>query len=182
MLKDLAPVIWVRSPARKLPASCSALPDGATIGAFLIFGHPAEDLGGQAVNSFMHHISGANRKLVAEEIFFYQSFSQPQKPPQELDDIITAARLSPSAVNAQPWRFLWSEGNLFLYIKNFNQKYAKGEAQNYRYYDGGICMGNISMALASQNISFSWQLMERNKQLFPSCPQNLEPLAKLVMG
>ena len=158
------------------------LPAGATLAAFLIFGYPAEHFGGQLVNNFMHHITGANRKLPAEEIFYQEDFRQPQKPPQELSEIIEAARLSPSAVNAQPWRFLWKEGNLYLYLKNFNSKYAQGEAQNYRYYDGGICMGNISMALTSKDIPFSWVMAGETDPDFPACPQELEPLARLTMG
>jgi hypothetical protein len=112
-------------------------------------------------------------------LFHHGSFDHPTYPPEDLLPILSAAQSSPSAVNAQPWRFLWHEGELHIFVKRYNQKYGIGPGQAYRYYDGGICLANIKLALNTQELEGEWILPDQGYDI-PSHPSTLEPLAKWV--
>ena len=92
------------------------LPEAARIGAFLAFGRPTRRAGGRLVNSVVRRAAGANNKLPVERIFFQETFDTPASPPAGLAPLVEAARNAPSAVNAQPWRFLLRDGCLYQSI------------------------------------------------------------------
>ncbi|NIN63640.1 MAG: hypothetical protein GTO63_02765, partial [Anaerolineae bacterium] len=71
------------------------LPEGARIGAFLIFGWPSDTLGGRAVNRFLRATVGATRRLPAERLFFQDTFDDPATPPSDISPLIEAARHAP---------------------------------------------------------------------------------------
>ncbi len=85
--------------------------------------------------------------MSVERIFFRDTFDTPAAPHPELEPFIEAARNAPSAVNAQPWRFLWHGEQLHLFVKRNNPKYGNGASTQYKLFDGGICMGNVTLAL-----------------------------------
>ena len=157
------------------------LPAGARIGAFLIFGRPSASLGGRAFNATMRRAVGATNKLPAERIFFRDTFDAPAAPPAELAPLIEAARHAPSAVNAQPWRFLWRDGQLHLFVTRHNSKYVGAGNDLYRLYDGGICMGNVTLALEALGLAGHWVLPAGEEADIPA-PVDLEPLARLALG
>jgi nitroreductase len=163
------------------------LPDAARIGAFLSFGYPATGLGGRAVNAMARRAAGATNKLPVERIFFHEAFDQPATPPKELAPLVEAARLAPSAGNAQPWRLLWRDGTLpprgtlYLFVQR-KGRYSTGELGAYRFYDGGICMGNMALALEALGMAGHWELPAGAEPGWPHHPADLEPLAKLVLA
>jgi nitroreductase len=158
------------------------LPETAHIGAFLVFGYPATSVGGRAVNSAIRRVVGAVNRLPPERIFFQGSFEHPARPDGEIASLIEAARATPSADNAQPWRFLWLEGMLYLFVRRHNRRYGPEHHQAYRYYDGGICMGNLSLALEALGRAGHWTMLDGEDPLLPDCPPDLEPLAKLTLA
>jgi len=131
------------------------------------------------LNSLMRSVPMGNTRLPLNQLFFQETFDLPTNPPDHLSPILSAARFSPSAVNAQPWRFLWRDGGLHLFVKRYNSKYGPGEGQAYRFYDGGICMANIKLALKALNIKGKWILYSHEHEA-PDHPPNLEPLAKIT--
>jgi nitroreductase len=157
------------------------LPEDARSGAFLVFGLPSTTLGGQAFNRLMRLAAGASNKLPAERIFFQDTFDNPTSPPSDLSSLIEAARHAPSAVNAQPWRFLWRDGRLYLFVTRRNRKYGGGPSEQYRFYDGGICMANVALALEALRIERQWTMLKGRESDIPEHPTNLQPLAKLRM-
>lgn len=157
------------------------LPEGAHIGAFLILGRPATALGGRTFNAAMRRLAGAAHKLPAERIFFRDTFDAPAPPPAHLAPLIEAARHAPSAVNAQPWRFLWHDGQLHLFVTRHNRKYAVEGAEQYRLYDGGICMGNVTLALEALGLVGCWTLLDGPVPGVSAHPADLEPLATLAL-
>jgi nitroreductase len=163
------------------------LPDAARIGAFLSFGHPATGLRGRAVNTMVRRMAGATNKLPAERIFFHETFDQPATPPKDLAPLVEAARLAPSAGNAQPWRLLWhsgvlpSTGTLYLFVQ-LKGRYSTGGFGAYRFYDGGICMGNVALALEALGMAGHWELPAGAELDWPDHPADLEPLAKLLFA
>jgi len=157
------------------------LPEDARIGAFLVFGLPSTALGGRAFNRLLRLAAGASNKLPAERIFFQDTFDNRTTPPPELSPLIEAGRHAPSAVNAQPWRFLWHDATLYLFVTRHNPKYGRGPTQQYRFYDGGISMANVALALEALEMEGQWTTLTGREPDIPKHPTNLQPLAKLRM-
>jgi nitroreductase len=162
------------------------LPSTAIIGAFLVFGQPATSLTGRAVNYLIRATARATNKLSVERIFFQDTFDTPATPPEAIAPLIEAARHAPSAANAQPWRFLWRDGRLFLFLQTDNRRYGyapveEGGLRLY-WYDGGICMANVALALEALGIEGTWQLVDEKNDLplLQGHPANLQPLAVLI--
>ena len=145
------------------------LPANAQLGAILIFGNPLRS-GGE---SPLHR-----NRLPLRDIFFLRSFDQPDDPPEDLLPIMKAAQAAPSAVNTQPWRFLWSEPILHLFIKRRNPGYLSRATQPYRYTDGGIVMANISLALRAAGMTPAWDL----NAPAPPYPGSLEHIASIHLS
>ncbi len=157
------------------------LPEGARIGAFLVFGRSSASLGGRAVNRLLRVGAGATSKLPVERLFFQESFADPSSPPTEINQLIEAARHAPSAVNAQPWRFLWHDGLLYLFVTRHNRKYGTGPSEHYCFHDGGIAMANITLAMEALGMKGGWKPLARTEPYIPRHPENLHPLAKLEL-
>ena len=157
------------------------LPADARIGALLLFGRPTQSLAGRAVNAAMRQATGATNKLPVEKILFVGDWQAPDDIPAELRPLLEAARSAPSAVDAQPWRFLWRDGRLHLFVQVANPRYGKTKS-DYRYYDGGICMGNVLLAMQAYGIEGRWMLCDRDASNTPEHPDTLEPLAVLGLG
>lgn len=156
-----------------------SLPPESRCGALLVFGYPATSLGGRAVNAFIRSVPKGNARLPEEQLFFLGSFDRPGLVPDVLKPLITAARFAPSAVNAQPWLFLWSEPQLHVFVKHHNPKYGRGAGQDYRFYDGGICMANMRLAMEDLGWDGHWLLPDEEGYQEPRHPSNLQPLAVL---
>jgi len=158
------------------------LPSAARVGAILLFGYPARGLGGRAFNALMHRAVGAANKLPAERIFFDGTFDRPTAPPGKWAQLVEAARNAPSAVNAQPWRFLWHAETLHLFVRRKSLRYGTGPRKAYRLYDGGICMGNVSLALEALGMAGRWRLYTGREADLPDHPADLQPLARLQLA
>jgi nitroreductase len=152
------------------------------VGALLVFGRPSGGLAGRAANALVRIGAGATKKLPAVRIFFHDSFANPSAPPADLGPIIEAARHAPSAVDAQPWRFLWREGTLHLFVKRHNARYGGGASRQYNLYDGGVCMANVALALQALSREGRWSPYEGCEPDMPEHPAALRPLARLVLG
>lgn len=158
------------------------LPEGARIAALLTFGRPSRGASGRAVNSLMRAAVGASRKRPVPSIFFAETFDRPALPPQPIAPLIEAARHAPSAVNAQPWRFLWHGGQLHLFVKRHNLSYGQGASAQYNLHDGGLCMGNVLLALEALGMEGHWVLYESHEREIPPHPARLMPLARLCLA
>jgi nitroreductase len=157
------------------------LPAEARIGAFLVYGYPTERLGGRALNALLRRAVGAATKQAADQLFFEGSFAAPSAPPEEVAPLIEAARSAPSAVNAQPWRFLWRDGALYVFVRRHNPRYGPGHGE-YRLYDDGICLGNVQLALEALDRPGHWTLLNDETPDLPEHPAELEPLARLSLA
>lgn len=158
------------------------LPGGTRIGAFLVLGWPSQALGGRATNRLLRLVSGATEKLPPRDIFFDGSFDNPATPPQPVAPLIEAARHAPSAVNAQPWRFLWLDGKLLLLVTRNNRRYGSGIGKQYCFHDGGIAMANVALAMDALGFEGEWTLLKGTGLHLPEHPANLQPLATLILG
>lgn len=72
------------------------------------------------------------------------------------DDILEAARLAPSSMNNQPWRFEHSNDSILVYCKK--QGFLKKWMVSQNYIDIGIALGNIT----SMCDAFRFSLPDKN--------------------
>ena len=158
------------------------LPDGARIGALLIFGWPATAVGGRTLNALVRVVTGCSQRLPVERLFFVGSFDHPATPSRELSPLIEAARHAPSAVNAQPWRFLWRDERLHLFVTRDNPRYRLAGNEAYRLHDGGICMANVRLAMEALGVGGRWVVYQGTEPDVPAHPPDLQPLARLDLA
>lgn len=155
----------------------------AQIAAFLIFGYPAETLADRTINAALRRRQHANIKLAADRIFFIDTFDEPQTPPKSIVRLIEAGRLAPSANNTQPWRFLWKNQQLHLYVRENNPRYGKQtHLQQYRFFDAGTCMANITLAMNAAGMKGKWELVSDDSRLIHHPSQALLPIARLTLN
>jgi nitroreductase len=157
------------------------LPEGARIGALVVFGRPAKSVGGRAFNNLIRSTLGRNKEPELERIFFQDRLDNPTCPPDALRPLILAAERAPSACNAQPWRFLWRDDRLTLFVTRDNPKYGSGPSEQYCLYDAGIAMANVALAMEAHSMAGGWQLVEPNTDV-PPHPDDLQPIASLVFA
>jgi nitroreductase len=158
------------------------LPPGAQIGALLVYGRETTSGVGKGVNRAFRTLVGAAAKLSMDRLCFLETFDQPGAPPEAFLPLVEAGRHAPSADNAQPWRFLWRAGALHVFVNRRNLRYGPEAYQAYRLYDGGICLGNIALALEALGMAGEWQLYAPDAADAPPHPASLEPLARLVLA
>jgi nitroreductase len=159
------------------------LSESVRLGATVVYGRPAKGRSKRAFNAAVRRLVGATNKRPAEQSFYDTTWERPTAPPAGLADLVEAARHAPSADNAQPWRFLWRDGLLHLYVVRSSWRYRIGGSQDYRFYDGGICMANILLAMQALGMTGQWELLEDGRSdllgCTPGCPDELQPLAVL---
>jgi hypothetical protein len=152
------------------------------IGAVIAFGYPASSLTGKTFNLFVRSVVGASNKLTSDRLYYTDLNKDPTFPPPSWAPIIEAARSSPSAVNAQPWRFVGSDNHLFIFTERHSQKYGNGSGASYKYYDCGLCIANIRLAMQALDISGTLRLCSEPEEGVPAYPQDYQLLAELVVG
>ncbi len=157
------------------------LPADSRCAALLVFGYPASSLGGRTLNAFIRSVPKGDARLPEDQVFYRGSFDHPGDIPEHLRPLITAARFAPSAINTQPWVFLWRDPQLHVFVKRSNPKYGRGRGQDYRYYDGGICMANLWLAMKAMQMDGRWLLPDQETYQVPDHPPSVQPLAALQL-
>ncbi|MCU0519671.1 MAG: nitroreductase family protein [Anaerolineae bacterium] len=156
---------------------------GGRTGAFLIFGRAAETVTGRTINAVIRRTSGGATRLDPEDIFYDGAFDSPAVPPKHLAKLVDAGRRAPSANNAQPWRFLWRDGDLWLLLEKHHIRYGSSSVlQEYRYFDGGICMANLMMAMEALDMPGRLHLLGPADPSPEGLPDRLEPLARIILN
>ncbi|MDI7275803.1 MAG: nitroreductase family protein, partial [Anaerolineae bacterium] len=143
------------------------LPEEARVAALLVLGRPSGAVAARTYDAAVRELVGATRRLPAERIFFVGDFASPATPPAELAPLIEAGRNAPSAVDAQPWRFLWRDAVLHLFVKRRNPRYGPGARQRYALHDGGLCMANVALALQAFGVEGRWLMYEGSEPELP---------------
>lgn len=152
------------------------LPAEARVGAVLIYGRPAQGAS-HALSGLLRTAIRADQRLPLEQLFFVKGF-RPAAPPEALHPLLEAGRWAPSARNAQPWRWLWEDGALTLFVTRHNRRY--GQLTDYALFDGGLCMANISLAMEAHDIKGAWEMLSPASAI-PAHPDDLAPLARLTL-
>jgi hypothetical protein len=74
--------------------------------------------------------------------------------PQWVPPALNAARLAPSAVNRQPWRFQVDPNSITVYVNSLRREYGVS-----RRLDCGIAMLHIEVAAYNSGIRGSWEFL-----------------------
>jgi hypothetical protein len=77
--------------------------------------------------------------------------------PEWMKASLQAARLAPSAVNRQPWRFIVDEKSITVAV---NDKNLKMENSMSKRLDCGIAMLHIEVAALTSGVSGSWEFLD----------------------
>ena len=152
------------------------------VGAVIAFGFPTSSVVGKTFNLFVRSMAGATNKRSLDHLYYTDLNEDPTTPPASWAPLIEAARNSPSAVNAQPWRFMGKGNHLFIFSLRHSQKYGSGPGAAYKYYDCGLCMANIYLAMQALDINGSLRLCSEPEEGMPAYPQDYQLLAELVVG
>lgn len=151
----------------------------ARIGVVVLLGQPATALGGRAINAVMRTAMGSTNRDPLDSLFYQKNFRRSTDPPDDLVPLLEAARHAPSALNVQPWRFLWRRPWLYVFVRRENPAYGKGVKQNYKYLDAGVCMANLGVTLGILDLPVAWELLVDGQPDVPRYPRELEPIARL---
>jgi len=157
------------------------LPENAMIAAFLVIGYPGENSGIDKISNGAKAILGIRNRLPIQEICFQDTFEKHFEPDGLWRKIIEAGCMAPSAVNAQPWRFLLLNNELHLFSVQDGRKYLLPENRHYALHDCGGCMANMDMTMAAMGYQRDWNFLDGQIDEKLKCPPNLYPLAKLII-
>ena len=134
-----------------------------------------------------------------------RQYSDRSVEPEQMDYVLEAARLAPSAVNKQPWRILLIESEekrqqlqscydrewfkqapLYLIVcGNHAESWKRAEdGKDHVDVDVAILTEHLCLAAAEQGLGTCWVCnfnVARCKQLF-NLPEDLEPIVLLPLG
>jgi nitroreductase len=142
--------VWIAGSfdARRAGAIVGLCP-GEVVAAVCALGYAAE----QGVRAFhsrtVRQLAGGHRRRRLEELVFDAAWGQPWSPAQadaRLVRILEHARLAPSAVNRQPWRFIVRENEIALALVQRAP------------LDAGIVMKHVALAAQAVGWGGRWRL------------------------
>ena len=103
----------------------------------------------------------ADTRLERDEIFFDGSFDKPLTPDKACipEQILEAVRLSPSAVNKQPWRMVFCQNKVHFYEKHA-KNYVSDDGWDIRKIDLGIALCHFAMEAEECGTDVSFEIID----------------------
>ena len=134
------------------------LPKSTRVVSMVAFGISAEDQSKYLYQKVSQAIARSKRRHEYGELFLDGSLPYYKDLPEEIKAIIEAGRQSPSATNAQPWRFRLDQEyfEISAVRKSISRLYDLD--QEYTLHDVGICMANMSRAAKALGSKIHWEL------------------------
>jgi nitroreductase len=120
---------------------------GETAAAVAAMGYPRTDRLARVHDEVVHRLAGAGRRRSLEQIVFDGQWGRPWSPEGAdpvLVEMLECARLAPSAVNRQPWRFVVEPGRISLALTRSAP------------IDAGITMAHVAVAAAELDSPGHW--------------------------
>ncbi len=122
---------------------------GETVAAAIALGYPRQDRRARLHDRALRRLAGAHRRQPLERIVFDGQWGQawsPEGADRALVEILECARLAPSAVNRQPWRFVVEPGRVNLALVEPAP------------IDAGITMAHLALAAADLGRPGRWEV------------------------
>jgi nitroreductase len=148
------------------------LAKGEVAAAVCALGYPTEGRWGRFHDRTVRQLAGGYRRKPLTEIVFSGYWGQswtPNDADPGLVDLLEYARLAPSAVNRQPWRFIIRQNQVVLTLTHSAP------------IDGGIVMAHFALAAISREYGGKgrWQVRLGDDSLAQACrlPEEAVPVA-----
>lgn len=115
-------------------------------------GYPSEKM--SLREGMMRKAIKADERLPFEELFFDGKFDTPltKEKAGDLAEPLEMVRLSPSAVNKQPWRVVVSDNTVHFYVKR-SKNFSGGSALDMQMVDMGIALCHFSLTAKENNLN-----------------------------
>jgi hypothetical protein len=133
------------------------LPKSTRVVSMVAFGFSAEDQSKYLYQKVSQAFTRSKQRLEYNELFLDGTISHFANLSKDNKDIIEAGRQSPSATNAQPWRFRINQEffEISAVRKSISRLYDMD--QEYTLHDVGICMANMSRAASALGSEIHWE-------------------------
>ncbi|MBQ4604178.1 MAG: nitroreductase [Clostridia bacterium] len=115
-------------------------------------GYPSEKM--SLREGMMRKAIKADERLPFEELFFDGNFDTPltKEKAGDLAEPLETVRLSPSAVNKQPWRVVVSDNTVHFYLKR-SKNFSGGSALDMQKVDMGIALCHFALTAKENNLN-----------------------------
>ena len=141
---------------KKVQELCK-LPAEATVITCVVFGIADKGQPEKLYRKISQFFVRSNSRLDLKDVFINGSAEYFEDLDEPVKKIINAGRYAPSAVNAQPWRFLIKDGYFFIFAK-LNQNGKMYDPKNaYCLHDAGVCMANMSVMAQELGYHLQWE-------------------------
>ena len=143
---------------------------GEVVAAVVALGYPAVSRWGRFHTRVVRRLAGGHKRKPLEEIVFSERWGQPWSSAGADPILVTVlehARLAPSAVNRQPWRFIVRPDAIVL------------ATVRSAPIDAGIVMAHVALVSAALGRSGHWVVKWGDTALAQECglPQGAVPVA-----
>ncbi len=159
------------------------LPINSSMGASVVIGFP-KNMESRDIANFFRKPGRPTKRMKVEEFFFLEEYDHTGSVPASLQQIMVAAQRAPSAVNAQPWRFVLKGGWLYLYVlpRTYPFVLSQRHRTTYALHDAGLVMANISLAYEAFGEEREWVMYDFGGDSFPDFPKDVLPVAKIQVS
>jgi nitroreductase len=145
---------------------------GEVAAAVIALGYPSERGWGRIHTGAVRRLARGHKRKPLKEIVFTERWGEPWSPDDAdptLVSVLERARLAPSAVNRQPWRFVVQPHGLALALVQ------------PKPIDAGIVMAHVTLAAQALGREGRWHLHWRDTELAQACdlPRGVTPVAIL---
>ncbi len=137
-------------------------PDGCNIISFVIFGLPDTNQSLRLYQKLALIFTRSKKRFSFEELFLGNPLPKNISKSNIIMKILEAGRLSPSATNAQPWRFEIKDEKFIIYAHQKKVANIFDLEQGYSLHDTGICMSNMSQAAEALGTEIHWNWINSN--------------------
>ena len=148
---------------------------GEVAAAVCALGYPTEGGWGRFHSRAVRRLARGHRRKPLSEIVFSGSWGEPWSADEAAPELVAAleqARLAPSAVNLQPWRFIVRRGYVALALVRPAP------------IDGGIVMAHLALASAALGRAGRWEVRLGDPTLAQECglPRRVTPVATFTLA
>lgn len=149
--------------------------EGETVAAAIALGYARQDRLARLHDEVVRRMAGAHRRKPLQEIVFDGRWDRPWSPESADDALVEMlewARVAPSAVNRQPWRFILRPGEIHAAVVEVNTAPI----------DVGIAMSHVALAAEEVGREGEWQVRLGDRGLAEELglPENVVPVGTFV--
>ena len=145
--------VWIGGTMkRELFEKAAALKAGEMMPCVSPLGYPAPKR--TIKESMMRKGVGADSRISPDKLFFNEKWGTPLTPVDDMVNTMEMVRLSPSAVNKQPWRIIFKD-NVYHFYEKKDKGYVSDSTGDLQKIDVGIALCHFTMCLEDQGKQYA---------------------------